>query len=420
LARPFFWLLPYIAAVHMNNILIAFIAGLTTGGLSCLAVQGGLLATSIAAEVEQNVVAKSPNGAQFPRGAQPTSARREKTGASARPPLSAGRPIVLFLGAKLVAYTILGFLLGWIGSVLQLTPITRAILQVGIGVFMVGNALRMLNVHPIFRYFALQPPAAVTRYIRRTSKGDPTTLTPLFLGALTILIPCGVTQAMMAVAIGTGSALAGACIMFAFILGTSPVFFAVAYLATRLGSRLEASFTRIVAVVVLVLGLIAIDAGLTLAGWPYSVTNLRVAMVGRATGPAAQDVGALSGASTERSVNSDPAQSPGSASQPAPRGLADMVGPVTPSAGVVTITVANNGYLPRVARAKAGRPFRLAMVTRDTYSCARALVVPSLGIQQELPATGTVMIDIPAQPAGSKLFYSCSMGMYSGVIVFDG
>jgi hypothetical protein len=41
-------------------------------------------------------------------------------------------------------------------------------------------------------------------------------------------------------------------------------------------------------------------------------------------------------------------------------------------------------------------------------------------LTKELPATGTVMIDVPAQPAGSKLFYSCSMGMYSGVIVFDG
>ena len=34
---------------------------------------------------------------------------------------------------------------------------------------------------------------------------------------------------------------------------------------------------RIVAVIVLVLGLISIDSGLTLAGWPYSVSNLRMA-----------------------------------------------------------------------------------------------------------------------------------------------
>ena len=62
----------------------------------------------------------------------------------------------------------------------------------------------------------------------------------IFLGALTVFIPCGVTQAMMAAALGTGSLAMGAALMFAFTLGTSPVFFVVAYLTTELGSRLDA------------------------------------------------------------------------------------------------------------------------------------------------------------------------------------
>ena len=249
----------------MDPVLLAFITGLTTGGLSCLAVQGGLLASSIANEVEQSLQKQS------------TQAQREPGTASQQLQVRAGRPILLFLTAKLIAYTLLGFVLGWVGSVFQLTPTMRAILLVAIGVFMVGNALRMLNVHPIFRYFVLEPPSFVTRYIRRKSKDQSSALTPLFLGALTVFIPCGVTQAMMAVAMATGSPVAGATIMFAFVLGTSPVFFAVAYLATTLGARLEKNFMRIVAVIVLVLGLISIDSGLTLAGWPYSVSNLRMA-----------------------------------------------------------------------------------------------------------------------------------------------
>ncbi len=39
----------------MNNFLIAFITGLTTGGLSCLAIQGGLLASSLAQQAEQSI-----------------------------------------------------------------------------------------------------------------------------------------------------------------------------------------------------------------------------------------------------------------------------------------------------------------------------------------------------------------------------
>ncbi len=390
----------------MDPVLLAFITGLTTGGLSCLAVQGGLLASSIANEIEQSVQKQS---AQTPRAKRGTAPQRLQ--------VRAGRPILLFLAAKLIAYTLLGFVLGWVGSMFQLTPTMRAILLIAIGVFMVGNALRMLNVHPIFRYFALEPPASVTRYIRRKSRGPASALTPLFLGALTVLIPCGVTQAMMAVAMGTGSPAAGATIMFAFVLGTSPVFFAVAYLATTLGARLERNFMRIVAVIVLILGLVAVDSGLTLAGFPYSVANLRMAATGAS--PAAAVV-----SSQSQAQGSAPAPNP--AADPAPSGgaaSADLAGKFSPavSAGsVVTITVANDGYRPKITRASPGQPFQLALVTRETYSCARAFVIQALGIEKILPATGTVTIDIPAQRAGSKLFYSCSMGMYSGVITFDG
>ena len=48
------------------------------------------------------------------------------------------------------------------------------------------------------------------RWIRRKAKGQETWFSPLFLGALTVFIPCGVTQAMMATALGTGSAAMGA------------------------------------------------------------------------------------------------------------------------------------------------------------------------------------------------------------------
>jgi sulfite exporter TauE/SafE len=142
----------------------------------------------------------------------------------------------------------------------------QAILYMAIGLFMLGNGLRMFNVHPIFRYFVIELPSSLTRYIRRKSKNGAMMLTPLFLGVLTIFLPCGVTQAMMATAIGTGSALQGSEIMFAFILGTSPLFFSVSYFATRLGATIEKYFTRIVAAVMLILGLVSVDAGLNLAG----------------------------------------------------------------------------------------------------------------------------------------------------------
>ncbi len=152
----------------MNQYLIAFITGLTTGGLSCLAVQGGLLASSLAHQIEQDMLAAdcdSEVSSGLPRS-QPGGKPRPATKFHPHTAL----PIALFLIAKVIAYTLLGFLLGALGTVLQLTPMMRAILLIVIGIFMVGNALRMFNVHPIFRFFALEPPKFVTRYIRKTAK----------------------------------------------------------------------------------------------------------------------------------------------------------------------------------------------------------------------------------------------------------
>jgi len=354
----------------MSQLVVAFITGVTTGGLSCLAVQGGLLASSLAHQIEQDYIEQVAQG-------------KGKKKARAIEPVrtNSALPIFLFLVAKVVAYTLLGALLGLIGSYLTLSPMTRAVLMIAIGLFMVGNALRMFNVHPIFRYFSIEPPKFITRYIRRTAKGTDT-FTPLFLGALTVFIPCGVTQAMMATALGTGSVAMGAALMFAFTLGTSPVFFVVAYLTTELGARLEKFFMRFVAVVVLILGLVTVNGGLNVLGSPLSFQNMTRSLF------------------------------------PSNNGSAPVAQAPTTN-GDVILYVKNQGYFPQTVGAPAGKDFVLNLVTNKTYSCARDFVIPALNVYQLLPDTGTVQVNIPAQEKGSTLYFTCSMGMYTGRIVFE-
>ncbi len=377
----------------MDQILIAFVTGLTTGGLSCLAVQGGLLASSLAAQVEQDL--------------QVQAARRRRPSGSLAARLHLVRPILLFLLAKLITYTLLGAGLGALGSVLQFTPLSRGILQVAIGIFMAGSALRLFNVHPIFRFFSFEPPAALRRYIRKTARNGDGWVTPLFLGALTVFIPCGITQAMMALAVGSGNPLSGAAILFAFTLGTSPLFFAVSYLATRLGAAMERHFMRLVAAVLLVLGLISINSGLTLAGAPFAPGNLLLRLASPLPAPAG-----LPPAFQSRAEASQPVE----ANDPASPTLAARTGQ-----GVVDVLVEvkNNGYAPAFQQAPAGRPIRLTLLTQDTHSCSRAFTIPELGVEQFLPASGVTRVDIPAQAAGKVLYYSCSMGMYGGAIQFN-
>lgn len=346
----------------MLSLWVAFITGLTTGGLSCMAVQGGLLASSLASQIEKEV-------------GVPVKKSKQK------PSPHIALPIALFLIAKLIAYTLLGALLGALGSVLQMTPTMRAILQFLIAIFMIGNALRMLNVHPIFRYFSFEPPASITRFIRKKAKNKTSLFTPLFLGALTILIPCGITQSMMAAAIATGKPLLGAALMFAFILGTSPVFFILSYFATKLGTLLEKQLVRVVAVVLLVLGLLSIDTGLNLLGSPYSITKLiqtnnQVAEV----------------------VPSDSA---------------------TESANSITLNVVNSGYEPNILHGPANTELTLNLITKKTTSCSRAFLIPELNVSELLEQSGTKSIQIPAQVPGKVISFTCSMGMYTGEIVFN-
>jgi len=359
----------------MSQLVVAFVTGLTTGGLSCLAVQGGLLASSLAHQIEQDYLEQAARNKKH-RGKKIQPDQRA----------SSALPILLFLVAKIVSYTLLGALLGFVGSYLTLSPATRAVLMILIGLFMLGNALRMFNVHPIFRYFSVEPPKFITRYIRRTAKGTDT-FTPLFLGALTVFIPCGVTQAMMAAALGTSSMVMGAALMFAFTLGTSPVFFIVAYLTTELGSRLEKLFMRFVAAVVLILGLVTINGGLNVLGSPLSFQNLTRSLV------------------LSNSESAPGAQVAGSSS--------------SFTEGDTVLYVQNEGYFPQTIGAPAGKDFTLNLVTNKTYSCSRDFVIPALNYYQLLPDTGTVQVNIPAQEKGSKLFFTCSMGMYTGQIVFE-
>lgn len=358
----------------LSQLAVAFVTGLTTGGLSCLAVQGGLLASSLAHQIEQDYLEHA---------VQKRSRHGRKMQPQPQPRSGTAVPILLFLLAKVVAYTLLGALLGLLGSYLTLSPMTRAALMILIGVFMLGNALRMFNVHPIFRYFSIEPPKFLTRYIRRTAKGTDT-FTPLFLGALTIFIPCGVTQAMMAAALGTGSLAMGAALMFAFTLGTSPVFFIVAYLTTELGARLEKFFMRFVAAVVLILGFVTVNSGLSLMGSPLALANL---------------TRGLFASSNDSTASANPQMSV--------------------PAGELVLYVQNGGYFPQTLKASADKTLTLNLITDRTYSCARDFVIPALDYYELLPDTGQVQVSIPAQPRGSKLFFTCSMGMYTGQIVFE-
>ncbi len=358
------------------NLWLIFLTGLTTGGLTCLAVQGGLLATAMTRQV--TIPAATPQERRAKGKTRSKVVVDSMTGVHlSRDPW----PVVYFLVAKLFAYTGLGFLLGWLGSAVQITPAVQAAMQIVAGVFLLATALNMLNVHPIFRYFVIQPPKVLTRLVRDQAKSEKL-FAPALLGLMTVFIPCGTTQAMMVLAVSSGNPLWGALILFTFVLGTSPTFFVLGFLVTRLRGKVQQAFTVITTILILFLGLLAINAGLRVAGSPLAPSTLLTSLMN----PQLESSGAT--------VAADGVQE-------------------------ITINVLDRGYVPNILNVESDKPIRLKLVTNNTYGCARAFTIPSLGISRVLPERGEEVISLPAQPVG-RIYFTCSMGMYGGVINVNG
>jgi len=338
----------------MGNLITVFLTGLLAGGLSCMAVQGGLLMATLAQSEEEKLKRKMKGGNAL--------------------------PIVAFLIAKLIAYSVLGFLLGWFGSFFQLTTQIRAILLIVVAVFMVGTAFNILEIHPIFRYFVIQPPRFLTRLVRKQSKSQ-TLFAPAILGAFTIFIPCGTTQAMMALAIASGSPLLGAATLFAFVLGTSPVFFILGFFATKLGDIFQQKFMRLAAFAIILLAVFNINNAVALTGSKFTLENMSKNIWCVFT------VCEVGNTASVSQINNNP-----------------------------TITIQSLGYNPNNISVKAGAQVKLKLVNIGGTSCVQAFTIPSLGIQKVVPPGSSGEVDFTAPSSPTQIAFMCTMGMFRGVI----
>ncbi len=81
----------------------------------------------------------------------------------------------------------------------------------------------------------------------------------------------------------------------------------------------------------------------------------------------------------------------------------------------VTIEAQNSGYIPSYFTVKKGVPVELTVQSMDVYSCAADFVFKEFGISVFLGPTDSKTFNFTPTKKG-KFTYSCSMGMYSGVM----
>lgn len=342
---------------------LIFLTGLTVGGITCMAVQGGLLASTIAAREEADI----------------------REGKHHKHTLW---PVIAFLSTKLVAYLFLGLVLGAFGSAIALSESARVVMQLVAAVYMIAVAMNLLNVHPIFRYAIIQPPRLLTKIVRNQAKSNDL-FAPAFLGLVTIFIPCGTTLAMEALAISSGNALTGAAIMGAFTLGTSPLFFGLGFITTILGDTFRTKFLKLAAVLVLYLGITSLNGGLLLAGSPITLQTIAN------NSPIQIDLTA--GGRIDSQKNAFP--------------LASLVN----GTQIAHIFVSPTTYQPNYLRVKAGVPLQLTLATNNNQGCTSVFRIPQLGVNKNLPPTGKeTIVFTPIKPG--KYTWTCSMGMYTGTL----
>ncbi|MBL7036715.1 sulfite exporter TauE/SafE family protein [Candidatus Microgenomates bacterium] len=326
----------------MNIVWLALITGLTTGGISCFAVQGGLLAGIMADQKK---------------------ADQKKT-------------LFLFLSSKTVSHFILGGLLGSLGSVLIITPKLQGTMQLFAGVFMLFVAAKLMDVHPFFKKFSFTPPKTFFKLVRISSKNE-SLFAPAMVGFLTFLIPCGITQAMMLLSVSTGNFLYGGLILAAYVVGTSPIFFALGLASEKVLSVKPLKFLAVG--LIAFMGLFSINTGQILRGSNHTFQNYTKVMF-------ESNNSKVLGASAKIGTN----------------GVQE-----------VTINAKNTSYESSASALKVGIPVKLTLKTNDTRGCSRAFTIPEYNISRVLPATGTETVEFTPTKTG-RLTYACSMGMYTG------
>lgn len=341
----------------MSNLWVIFLTGLTVGGLTCLAVQGGLLASVIAAREEKEIEQrKNIRNSLWPVG--------------------------VFVIAKLVVYTILGFALGAFGGALNITTTTQTWMQGIAGIYMIAVALNLLNIHPIFRYVIFQPPRFLTKLVRNQSKSREL-FAPALLGAATIFIPCGTTIAMEALAISSGNAIYGMLIMFVFILGTVPLFFGLGSITSLLGDKFRTRFLRLAAILVMYLGITSLNGALVVGGSPITLQKI------------------YENSPIEISLSNND--------------QAVLDTPIVNGVQNAQIIINSSGYSPAYLKVQQNTPLRLSLISNNATSCAAAFRIPSLKIAKNVKPNTTEIVEFTPKEKG-KIAFTCSMGMYTGVI----
>ncbi|MBN2848659.1 MAG: sulfite exporter TauE/SafE family protein [Coriobacteriia bacterium] len=296
-------------------------------------------------------------------------------------------PNLAYQGAKIASYTVVGLLLGAIGSFFDVDGV-RPYVMVAAGLFMIVLGLGMTGRVPWALKLTPRPPQALVRALSRLrrrsaagAEGGNSLAVPVSFGLLTGLMPCAPLQAAQLVAATSGSALSGAVTMLAFGIGTAPVMLAFGTASSLVPARWRQRLNLVLVGVVIISGLVFLNRAALITGFPVNSQTLMSAL----SGPRQSEVTAVFDEGAD--------------------GVAE-----------VPLVIQSVQYFPASVVVPAGRPVRLVVDRREANTCSDELVIPNLGVSVALAPNGVTEVMLPASEPGVYPM-TCGMAMMSGQIV---
>ncbi|MEG0856272.1 MAG: sulfite exporter TauE/SafE family protein [Terrisporobacter sp.] len=162
----------------------------------------------------------------------------------------------LYNCGRVISYTILGGIVGSLGSVFSASTKIQSFLQIVASIFMIISGLSMLGIK-IFKTISTPTLFKKNTCVNNHKK-------PFIIGYLNGFLPCGPLQTMQLYALASGSFIMGASSMFVFSLGTVPLMLSFGYLSSRISKHLNESIYKYVGILIVILGLIMIRRALSI------------------------------------------------------------------------------------------------------------------------------------------------------------
>ena len=163
---------------------------------------------------------------------------------------------------RVISYTVIGGLVGFIGSVITLKGSLKGAILILAGIIMLIMSLNMLGVFSSLRKFQIRMPKKLTNVLNKSKKGR----SSFYIGLVNGLMPCGPLQSMQIYALSTGSFFGGAFSMFLFSIGTVPLMFGFGLAASKLNKKFASKMLTVSAIIIFILGLGMLKNGFSLSG----------------------------------------------------------------------------------------------------------------------------------------------------------